>query len=524
MDPAPTPDLVHPLEMTAVSKRFGQSLVLDEVDFRVARGRIHGLVGHNGAGKSTLMKIALGGVAPTSGTVLIGGQRLSYARPAAARDLGVGMVLQELSLIPTLSVADNIFLNDEQRTPVRTIRLGRQRREARRLLESLGITSISPSVEVGSLGIAEQQMVEIAKAVRLTRELLILDEPTAPLSRQEVVRLFELVRRTAQRGIGVVFITHHLREVFELCDEITVLREGRVVLAKPIAETSLDSVVTAIVGSDLAAVSAVAAPAVKPTVEPLMKVSGLTVRGKLRDISFELFPGEILGIAGLAGSGRTVLLKSLFGEIRPESGAVQLGGADYRPSTPARAIEAGVYLIPEDRRVHGVVLIHSIEDNIVLSILGRITRWGLWRPLIARATALRLMAMLEVKATSRGQAVGELSGGNQQKVVMSKALAAEPTVFLLDEPTFGVDVHTAAEVIHRIRLECESGKAAIWVSSDLPELLTVSDRVLVLADGTVKAVLDRASRDFTEEALLRSIQRAEPGSRATAGAALEVAQ
>jgi ribose transport system ATP-binding protein len=495
------------LDMRGVSKTFGKERVLDDVTFRVRRGALHGLVGHNGAGKSTLMKIALGGVAPTEGTVSVGDVRLTYSRPAEAREAGVGMVLQELSLIPTLTVVDNIFLNDEKIRGPRMISRGAQSHEARELLRQLGITGIRPAQTVGELSTSQQQMVEIAKAFRLSRELLILDEPTAPLARGEIAGLFKLVRRTASLGTGVVFITHHLREVFEICEEVTVLREGRTVLSIPTSATTLEEVVEALVGAELSTVESDEHERGLSDEPPILQVEDLAVKEKLDGVSFDLAPGEILGIAGLAGSGRTTLLKTLFGTIRPARGEVRLRGKRFRPKGPADAISRGVFLVPEDRRVHGVILTHTIEQNVVLSILERIARFFLYRARIGRRIVQRMIKTLDVKTTGPQQTVEELSGGNQQKVVFSKALVAEASVFLLDEPTFGVDVTTAAEVIRRVREEVDSGKAAAWVSSDLDELLHVSDRVLVLADGTIKTVVPRGAREFAEDWMLRAIQR-----------------
>jgi len=501
----------YALDMSGISKRFGPTLVLDNVTFRVRPGGIHGLVGHNGAGKSTLMKIALGALPPTTGTVSVGGQQLTFSRPAEARTAGAGMVLQELSLISTLSVADNIFLNAERTGRFGTIAGRAERREARSLLEELGITEVSPSTLVGELSIAQQQTVEIAKALRLGRRLLILDEPTAPLSRQEVARLFELVRKAAALGTGIVFITHHLREVFEVCEEVTVLRGGRKVLSAGTSETSLDEVVAALVGGSLAVTETVSTGPPPSAQAPVLEVEDLTVRGKLEGVSFRLAPGEIVGVAGLAGSGRTTLLQVLFGAIRPDRGTVRLDGARYRPRGPAGAIARGTFLVPEDRHVHGVILEHTIEQNVVLPVLGELRRLCFFSARAARRAVEWVLATLDVRATGRHQMVQELSGGNQQKVVFSKALLAHPRVLLLDEPTFGVDVQTAAEVIRRVREEVAGGRAAVWVSSDLTELLQVSDRILVLADGGIKRVLRRGSADFTEEALLHTMQRAGAG-------------
>jgi ribose transport system ATP-binding protein len=276
-------------------------------------------------------------------------------------------------------------------------------------------------------------------------------------------------------------------------------------------------VVGAIVGSELAASETFVAPAIDRTGPPVLEVRDMRVPGKLEQVSFDVRPGEVVGIAGLAGSGRTVLLKTLFGEIRPVAGVVTVAGAGYRPDSPAAAIDRGVYLIPEDRRVHGAVLAHTVEENIVLSILRRMSPGRLYRPALARRETRSRIEALGIRTTGPRQLVGELSGGNQQKVVLSKALAAGPRLFLLDEPTFGVDVHTAAEIIRHMREEVAGGKGVIWVSSDLSELLAVSDRVYVLADGAIKSEIKRGAPDFTEDALLRAIQRS--GTSAALGPA-----
>jgi ribose transport system ATP-binding protein len=313
-----------------------------------------------------------------------------------------------------------------------------------------------------------------------------------------------------------VFITHHLREVFEVCDEVTVLRDGRTVLHSATKDTTVDAIVLALVGRELAAVEAQETPRAESAAEPLLEVQDLAVKGKLDNIAFRLLPGQIVGVAGLAGSGRTVLLKTLFGDIRPDRGLMRLKGRRYRPRSPAEAIAKGVFLVPEDRRVRGLVPIHTVEQNIVLSILRRLRHVLLYRTRTARRLSRTMVATLSIRLSSLRQLVTELSGGNQQKVVFSKALLAEPNLFLLDEPTFGIDVHTAADIVKLIRNEVEGGKAALWVTSDLTELLKVSDEILVLADGTLKRTVRRGETDFTEEALLHAIQRAETVTAAVA--------
>jgi len=498
------------LQMSDIGMRFGDVWVLRGVDYSVERGSIHALVGHNGAGKSTLMKIALGGYKPTEGSVRIGGEALTYSQPAEARDMGLGMVLQERSLIQTLGGLDNVFLNAELVNRAGLVDRKAETVEGRQLCDRLGIDPSVLDRRVSDISQLEQELVEIAKALRLAQTVLILDEPTAPLTAREAEKLFDVMRNVASLGIGIVLITHHLNEVFAVSDKVTALREGSVTLSTPTADTNLSEVTEAMLGRRLIRVqredTEPEADLVKA--EPILEVDGLRVGEKLSNgVSLQVFPGEIVGIAGLAGSGRTTLLKALFGAVEATAGSFRLKGRPYAPSSPSEAIDEGVFLIPEDRGVHGLVLIHSITDNVILPILERVKGFGLVSRSKAQDLAVRLTELLGVRSRGVQQTVGELSGGNQQKVVLAKALATEPDLLLLDEPTFGVDVGAASDLITHIRDAVAQGKAAVWVTSDIHELLEVAHRVVVIAGGRVHSVISADDPGFEENHVLKAMQR-----------------
>ena len=487
------------LDMQDIGMRFGEQWVLRNVDFRVRKGSIHALVGHNGAGKSTLMKIALGGYAPTEGSVRIGGNPLTFSRPAEARDLGLGMVLQERSLIRTLNGLDNIFLNAEHTNRAGIVKRRQELEEAGELCRRLGISRSVLNRTIAEMSPVQQELVEIAKALRLGREVLILDEPTAPLTEREIAILFRAMRNVAESGTGIVLVTHHLAEVFAISDEVTTLREGAVTLSKPTAQTDLSAVIEAMLGRSLleagrevsAEVDADKSSVIESRV-PALEARSLEVAPKLHDVSFKLYPGEILGVAGLAGSGRTTLMRTLFGDIRPSGGELLLFGAPYQPKAPVDAIQKSVYLIPEERGRFGLVLTASITENTILSIMQKLVQRFFLRMKDGRRLTRRMMQMMGVRARGPQQIVGELSGGNQQKIVLAKALAADADVLLLDEPTFGVDVGAARDLIQYVRGLVENNKAVLWVTSDLLELVEVADRVMVVVDGT--APRDHPSR------------------------------
>lgn len=509
------------LELRDIEMNFGSAPVLRDVNFALKPGEVHAVVGHNGAGKSTLMKIALGVHRPTRGEVVIGGTRLDSADPARARALGLGMVFQEKSLIPTLDGLDNLFLNAERKTPVRSIRRREELVEAENLCDRLGISSALLKRRVSELSAVEQEMLEIAKALRLASRVLILDEPTAPLGHREIGVLFTVMRNIARQGTGVILITHHLSEVFEISDQVTVLREGVVTLSCPARETNVSGLVEAMLGDkEVAARGRGHSAATESAInrETVLDVRSLQVSGKLTGVSFTVRAGEIVGLVGLAGSGRTTLLRSLFGDIPRDGGEVQLYGKPYRPRHPYYAISSGVYLIPEDRAVHGLLLSKPIVDNAILSVLRRLVALGVLRMSRGRKQARQLMDLLGIQAKGPGQVVSELSGGNQQKVVVAKVLGTGPRLLLLDEPTYGVDVGAASDLAHYIRGQAADGMAVLWASSDIRELTDVADRILVLADGVIRAAIDCTSPDFTESALIEAMQRSSRTRNATSAA------
>lgn len=502
------------LEMHDISMRFGEVWVLNDVNLSVTPGTVHAIVGHNGAGKSTLMKIALGVYEPTRGEVRIGGQPLSFSRPAAARDLGLGMVFQERSLIPTLNGLDNLFLNSERVSPFRLIRRRQEANEAGALLDQLGIPRQLLQLGVSEMSTIEQELLEIAKALRLSDKVLILDEPTAPLGRAEIQRLFQFMRVVAARATGIVLITHHLGEVFAISDHVTCLREGSVVLSSPTRDTTMSELIRAMLGRSSIVVEGRDRPgdvrvrAAAPSKTPSLSVGHLRVGEKLLDVSFEVQPGEILGLAGLAGSGRSTLLRTLFGDLHPSAGELLIDGKPYRPRSPRDAIARGVYLIPEDRGRHGVVLSKSVNENTVLPILQRfVNRLRLLRMSDGRAATRDVVARLDIRARGIDQIVGELSGGNQQKVVLGKALVVGAKLMLLDEPTFGVDIGATREIIRQVREMARAGTAVLWATSDLRELLEAADRVIVLRDGVIESSIDRGETDFNEDVVIARMQR-----------------
>jgi ribose transport system ATP-binding protein len=523
------------LQMERIGKRFGQVWVLKNVNVSVRRGSIHAIVGHNGAGKSTLMKIALGAETPTEGEVRVAGHELTYSRPAEARTLGLGMVMQERSLIRTLSGLDNLYLNSEHLSAVGLVNARKQRAEIAELLEELAIPRALLSTMASDMSTIEQELIEIARALRLGSQVLVLDEPTAPLGREEITRLFGVLRTIAARGAGIVLITHHLAEVFAVSDMVTCLREGEVVLQTSTRDTSMTGLISAMLGrrpwegAHLPThggkrVDAAAQSSPRQKSEPSLTVRNLKVGAKLADVSFEAFPGQVLGVVGLAGSGRTTLMRALFGDLRQDGGEIVFRDKRYRPNSTQDAMDEGVFLIPEDRSVHGLMLAKSIAENITVVILRRLSGLlGLLRFSEARGQSQRMMKVLDVRATGADQAVRELSGGNQQKVVLAKALTLGPDVLLLDEPTFGVDIGATHEIIAKVRLMADNGATILWASSDLLEVTHVADRVIVLRDGVIGATIGpEEAEKFTEDALVALMQRQQFEGMAAAAEASHV--
>lgn len=498
------------LEMRGIDVVFGTNQILYGTDLQVPAGSVHSLLGANGAGKSTLMKVATGHVLPHAGHLTIGGRSVKPGSVHESGAAGLGMVYQDLSLVPSLSAADNVFLG-RPHTLSKTgiLKRGSEIEEAAALFERLGI-SIDPRVEVSSLGLADRQVIEIAKALTSATACLILDEPTTALSAHEVERLFQVVHQLKQTGMGIVFITHHLQEVFDICDDVTVLRDGRPVLSKPVRETTMAEIVSGIVATDVPVAAAAADHKPRGEVQPALVADQVSFREVVREVDFQAWPGEVVGIAGLSGSGSNDFLRALAGVAAGATGHLSVGGKKRRvPQSPLEAAKHGVYLIPGNRKAEGLVLGASVQDNIELSVLPHVRRGPFISSRKEADLAGRFMKELSIKATSPAQLVDELSGGNQQKVVLAKAIATNAKVLLLEEPTFGVDVHASAEIANQIRALVNNGATCLWLTNDLRELLEATDRIVVFVRGEVSQEFAN-SKETSESDLLQAMHAVKP--------------
>ena len=467
---------------------------------------MHALVGGNGAGKSTLMKILQGVYRPDEGQIAVDGNPVEIRSPQDARALGIGMIFQEFSLIPTLTVAQNIFLGHEPRGSGGLIDDRAGARQARELFAQLE-EDIDPNARMLDLGTGYWQLTEIAKALAQDARVLIMDEPTSSLTATEANSLFALVKRLKERGISIIYISHRMDEIFRITDRITVLRDGRHILTEDTASLTMNRVIDAIVGKAMERAFEWRERSVDRSVAPLLQVRNLSAGKRVQDVSFDLYPGEILGLAGLMGSGRTELARAIFGIDRIDKGQILLRGERVDIGNPDEAITAGVSLVPEDRRIQGLVLDHSVKNNLLLPLLDRLDHGGIIDDRRGDRLAGSIVDDLSIKTSSIGTSVRLLSGGNQQKVVIGKWLATEPEILIMDEPTAGVDIQAKTEILGVIRALADRGKGIIVISSELVELLAVSDRLLVLRDGRVVNEIDRREIG-TEEELHRAVQGA----------------
>ena len=471
------------LEMRDVHKRFGATVALSGVHLRVAAGEIHALVGENGAGKSTLMKVLSGAIRPDAGRMWLDGQPYRPRSPLHARHAGVAMIYQELSLAPHLTVEENILLGME---PSRFgwIRRGEVRRRAAEAVAFFDHPELRPHVQVGRLTVAAQQLVEIARALAVGCRVLVLDEPTSSLARQDVERLFDLIGRLKARGHAIVYISHFIEEVKRLADQVTVLRDGQAVGTGPPGELAVEEIVAMMVGRT---VDELYPRTARRAGEGILEVRGLAGGPKPVDASLTLHRGEVLGIAGLVGAGRTELLRCLFGLAPVRRGTIRLG-AHHGPASPVRRWDQGAGLLSEDRKAEGLALSMTVADNVTLSKLRGLGPWGLVLPSRQEDAARRWIRKLDIRARAPSQCVGDLSGGNQQKVAVARLLQHDVDVLLLDEPTRGIDV-AAKATIYQLIDELASGadgrepKAVLIVSSYLPELMGVCDRIAVMCRG-----------------------------------------
>jgi rhamnose transport system ATP-binding protein len=493
-DPASTPLLA----LRGVAKSYGAVAALRDVTIDLAAGETHALVGENGAGKSTLVKLIAGIERPDDGQVLVDGEPRHLRGAHDAAEAGIAVIYQEPTLFPDLSVAENIFVGRQPLTPLRFVDRADMYARAADLFATLGVR-IDPRRPAKGLSIADQQMVEIAKALSVRARILVMDEPTAALSGAEVRRLLDVVESLRTSGAAILFISHRFDEVFALSQRITVLRDGRHISTDPTADLTVDQVVARMVGREISTLY----PKTEATVgDPVLEVTGLSARGRFHDVSFTVRSGEIVGLAGLVGAGRSEVARAVFGVDRYDTGEVRVGGVRLPRHRPAAALTAGLALVPEDRRQQGLIMSMSVERNITLPTRGRLARFGVLLGGRERRTARDWIDRIRIKANRSAAAVGTLSGGNQQKVVLAKWLATAPKVLIVDEPTRGIDVGTKAEVHRMLSDLAGRGLAILMVSSELPELLGMSDRVLVMHEGRLVADIPRA--DATEEAVVQA--------------------
>ncbi|MEY4696095.1 MAG: hypothetical protein RIT14_523 [Pseudomonadota bacterium] len=491
---APAPVAVR---MTGISKSFGGILALDNVDFEVLAGEVHALLGGNGAGKSTILKVLNGVHVPDAGEIVVGGQTLAAHTPEAARAAGIAMNFQEMSLIPTLTVAQNVFLTREARDARGMIDDTDSIRRAQAIFDMLQV-EVDPTALVGDLGAGQKQLTEIAKAISQKARVLILDEPSTALSVSDVDRLFVFLRTLKAEGVAIVYVSHRMDEIARIADRATILRDGKHVITAPLADLPIDVMIEHIVGRKSKGLADVARVDVTRG-EVLLELCGVTGPHKPEDVSFALHRGEVLGLAGLLGSGRSALARVVAGVEPAVSGDIFIKGQKVAIRRPSDAIAHGIALVPEARATQGIIPAHSLADNMVMSVVGRISPRGIVDRSRVRAIADEMIRRLSIKTASRDHAVSTLSGGNQQKVVIGKWLATEPEILILDEPTAGIDIGSKAEIIRLVRDLAQAGKGVIVISSELSELLTACDRIVVMADGRAHQVLDRAELDDPAE-------------------------
>ncbi len=484
------------LEMRHIRKEFPGVIALDDVHFDLRAGEVHILLGENGAGKSTLMKILSGAYEKTRGEILLNGKPVDIRSPKQAQDLGISIIYQEFNLIPHLSASDNIFLGREPRKAAGFIDQKRMDQEAEALLHELGVR-FDPRTPVKRLSVAQQQMVEVAKALSFDARILIMDEPTSALTESEIQQLFATIRRLKEKGVGIIYISHRMEELFEIGDRVTVLRDGQYIGTYPIREVSTDQLVRLMANRELKEHF----PKQKATIgDEVLRVEGLTREQVLEDIHFSLHRGEILGIAGLLGAGRTELARAIFGVDRITSGNIYVHGKPVSIKSPAQAIRMGMGFLTEDRKNQGLVLVLSVNENISLPNLDRLSRLGFVDPSAERELGKRYVKELRIKTSGLQQKVMYLSGGNQQKVVLSKWLARECDILIFDEPTRGIDVGAKVEIYQLMNQLTARGVGIIMISSELPEILGMSDRILVMHHGRIRAEYKR--EEATQEKIL----------------------
>lgn len=484
------------LVMVGITKSFPGVLALDEVNLSLKKGEVHVLLGENGAGKSTLMKILSGAYTKDEGDIYIDGKKIEIDSPAHAQDLGIGIIYQEFNLNTFLSVAENIYLGREPVHLPGIINWSKLYWNAQKILDDLKV-GIDAKQEVGSLGVAKQQMVEVAKALSLNARFLIMDEPTASLSNKEIRQLFKTINHLKQQGVSIIYISHRLEEIFEIGDRVTVLRDGKYIGTKEVGEISRNDLVKMMVDRDLNE----HIPKEKTsTGDTVLRLENISVENRLRNISFKLRKGEILGIAGLMGAGRTRLARTIFGIEKISGGSIYINGEKKELTSPRDAINAGIGFVTEDRKNEGLVLDLSVKKNVSLPNIDQFLRMGILDFEKEKQAVDHYIRALNIKTPSRDQIVAYLSGGNQQKVVLSKWLCSDASIFIFDEPTRGIDVGAKTEIYQLMNRLTAKGVAVIMISSEMPEILGMSDRILVMRNGQVSGELSR--EEATQEKIM----------------------
>lgn len=486
------------VEMTNINKTFSGNQVLTNVDMKIDRAEIHALMGENGAGKSTLIKILTGIHPKDSGIIKVDGKEVTFTNPKEAEKKGIVVIHQELNIIPYLTVTENMFLGKEI-TYCKTGILNKKamKKQTMQNLKRLGVTDIDSDEIAGNLSVGKQQMVEIARALSTNAELIVMDEPTAALTEREIESLFKVVNSLREQGVSIIYISHRMEEIFELCDRITILRDGQYIGTKKISDTSFEAIVKMMVGRELGEQFP---KRDHPKGNIIFEVSELKRTGYFRNVSFTVKKGEILGVAGLMGAGRSEVMETIFGYRKRDKGSVKINGSEVAIKHPQDAVKAGIGFITEDRKTKGLVLDASIRENIALTKLKAVSNGGVISGSKEKATVHELIERLQVRTTGREQEVKSLSGGNQQKVVIAKWLGIQPKVLILDEPTRGVDVGAKKEIYMIINELTKSGVAIIMISSELPEVLGISDRIMVMHEGKITAFLN--SKDADQEKVM----------------------
>jgi ABC-type sugar transport system ATPase subunit len=504
---ATTSETLAVFRLRSVTKRFGGVTAVEDVDFDLRPGEVHALVGENGAGKSTLMKIVHGLYTLDEGTLEVGGEVVEFSSSRDAEAAGIAMIPQELDLFPELSVTENLFVGRHRpRTGWGALDQNVMRAEARQRLSSLGV-DLDVTTTVKRLSAANQQIVAIARALVGEAKAVVMDEPTASLTERETQQLFRIISDLTSGGVGVVYISHRMDEIFTISDRITVLRDGHHITTALASELDAEELVRLMVGRPL---NELFTRHPHELGEVALEVRGLSRAGEFEDVDLAVRRGEILGLSGLVGAGRSELAQSIFGIHRPEAGEIRIDGEEVRIHSPQAAMERGIFYVPEERRSQGLILPFSIKNNITLSILDRISRFG-FVPRSERQTADRFAKELSIRGAAVSDPVSRLSGGNQQKVVLAKSLAREPSILLLDEPTRGIDVGAKSEIYRLIDELAKEGKAILLISSELEEVLSMSDRVLVMREGSLTGEFKR------EEATQENVMTAATGGRDRSG-------